>query len=148
MVKRCRYPADRIPLRTSSKSRRRIRRAFTHTHVSIPLGYATRHRQLGCRRTSRGTSSQALAQGSSVLSCLPWPQLLSPSSGAARVLPHVPWYQLPLPSLGQLRRRHVSYGSCSRLLIQGSSRAATCLMELYKMWAIEVNKYPPVALSS
>jgi hypothetical protein len=39
-----------------------------------------------------------------------------------------PWLQLPPPGLGPLRSRHVSRGSSSRLLAQGSSGAATCLV--------------------
>jgi hypothetical protein len=42
----------------------------------------------------------------------------------------------------------MSRGSSSRLLAQGSSGAATYSMELYGLWAIEVNKYPPMALPS
>jgi hypothetical protein len=44
----CQYPADPVPPRTSSKSRQRKRHALTRAHVSMTLGYATRHEQLGC----------------------------------------------------------------------------------------------------
>jgi hypothetical protein len=181
----CRYPTDRVPLRTSSKSRRRAIRVLAHAHVSMTSGYATRHRQLGCRHTPRGASSCLLARGSSgAAMCLVAP---APESrlGAARVLPRVSWRQLPPPGTGQLWSRHVSCGSSShllsqgsfgaatcpvapapaswlgaapepprvrgfssRLLAQGSSGAATCPMELYGLWVIEVNKYPPVTLPS
>jgi hypothetical protein len=46
---------------------------------------------------------------------------------------------------GQLGCRHTSRGASSRLLARGSLGAA---MELYGLWAIEVNKYPLVALPS
>jgi hypothetical protein len=97
---------------------------------------------------------------------LPWCQLPPPGSGqlecrhvsvalapesrlrAARVLPRVPWSYLPPPDIGWIQSRHVSRGSNSRLMAQGSSGAATCPIELYGLWAIEVNKYPPVTLRS
>jgi hypothetical protein len=87
--------------------------------------------------------------------------------GAAQVPPCVPWPQLLSPGSGQLRCCHASRGASSRLLAQGSSRAATCPvalaptswlkvalkphmcpMVLYGLWAIEVSKYPPVVLPS
>jgi hypothetical protein len=73
-----------------------------------------------------GSSSRLLAQG---------------SSRAAMC----PWLQLPPPDSGQLRYRHLSRCSSSRLLAQDRSEAATCPMELYGLWDIEVNKYPPMA---
>jgi hypothetical protein len=36
---------------------------------------------------------------------------------------------------------HLSCGSSSRLLAQGSSGAVTCPMKLYGLWAIKINKY-------
>jgi hypothetical protein len=117
----CRYPTDRVPLRTSSKSRRRAIRVLAHAHVSMTSGYATRHRQLGCRHTPRGASSCLLSRGSSgAAMCLVAP---APESrlGAARVLPRVSWRQLPPPGTGQLWSRHVSCGSSSHLLSQAAS---------------------------
>jgi hypothetical protein len=75
---------------------------------------------------------------------------LSPESrlGAARVLPRVLWRQLPPPATGQLRSRHVSRDSSSCQLTQGSSGATMCPIELYRLWAIKVNKYPPIVLIS
>jgi hypothetical protein len=120
----------RYPPRTSCKSRRRAGRALTRVHMSMTSAYATH------------------------------------PARAARVPPHLPWCQLPPPGSGQLGCRHVSHGPSlspdsgklrcchaargagSRILAQGSSGAATCPMELYKLWAIEVNKYPLVALPS
>jgi hypothetical protein len=91
---------------------------------------------------SRRSSSRLLAQGSfRAITCLvaptpaPWLRTASEPS-------HVPWLQLPPPGSGQLRDRHVSRRSSSRLLAQGSSGVITCPMELYRLWAIEVNKYP------
>jgi hypothetical protein len=142
----CRYSKDRVPLRIISKSRRRARRVLTRTHVSMTSGYATRHGQLGCHHTSRGASSHLLARGSlgaTTCSMAPAPES---RLGVACVLSCFPWCQLPPPSTGQHQTRHMSRGSSSCLLAQGSSRAVTCPMELYGLWAIEVNKYPPVAL--
>jgi hypothetical protein len=144
----CRYPADWVHLRTSSNSRRRSRRTLTRTHVSMTSNYATRHEHLGYHHTFCGASSRLLVRGSSgATTCL---VALAPKSqlGAARVLPRVPWRQLPPPGTGQLQSCHVSYDSSSCILAQGSSGAATCPMVLYGLWAIEVNKYPPVALPS
>jgi hypothetical protein len=87
-------------LRTSSKSRQKVIHALTRVHVFMTLGYTTRHRQLGCRHTSRGVSSRLLTRGSSgAATCHVAP---APESWlrAARVLPHVPWRQLLLPSTG------------------------------------------------
>jgi hypothetical protein len=143
-----RYPTDRVPPHSRFKSRRRARRTLAHAHVSMTSGYATQHGQLRCRHTCCGTNSRLLARGSSgATTC---PVALAPESrfGAARVLPRIPWRQLQPPSTGQLQSRHAFYGSGSHLLSQGSSGAATCPMELYGLWAIEVNKYPPVALPS
>jgi hypothetical protein len=131
--------------RTSSKSKRRARRALKHAHVSITSGYATRHGQLRCRHNFCDTSSRLLARGSSgATTCSVAP---APKSRhrAAQVLPHIPWRQLPPPGIVQLQSYHVSRGSSSRLLAQGSSGAA---MKLYELWAIEVNKYPLVTLPS
>jgi hypothetical protein len=104
--------------------------------------------QLGCCHESRGGSSRLLAQGSSgAVTC---PVTPAPTSclRAASEPPRVPWLQLPPPGSGQLRSHHVSRGFSSRLLAQGSFGAATCPMELYGLWVIEVNKYPPVTLPS
>jgi hypothetical protein len=85
------------------------RRALTHAHVSMTSGYATRHRQLRCRHTSRGISSHLLAHGSSgAATC---PMAPAPESGS--------W---------QLGCCHAFCGTNSRLLAQGSSRAAMCLV--------------------
>jgi hypothetical protein len=78
-------------------------------------------------------------------------QLPPPSSSTSSWLkaalgqPHIPWLQLPPLGLGQLKNRHMSRGSNSRLLAQGNSGAAMCPMELYGLWVIEVNKYHLVA---
>jgi hypothetical protein len=93
----------------------------------------------------RGSSSRLLAQGSfETAMCL---VALAPTSWfrAAPGLPCLLWLQLPPPGSGQLQSRHVSRGSSSRLLAQGSSEASMCPMELYGLWAIEVNKYPLAA---
>jgi hypothetical protein len=111
-------------------------------------GYAIRHGQLECRYTSHGASSRLLARdSSSAAMCLVAP---APESrlGATRVLPRILWSQLPPPDIGRIRSRHMSRGSSSHILAQGSSGAATCPMMLYELWAIEVNKYPPVVLRS
>jgi hypothetical protein len=103
----CRYPADRVTPRTSSKSRRRARRALTRAHISMTSGYTTRHGQLGCCHTSRGASSRLLARGSSGAAMCPVPQLLSLDSG-------------------QLGCCHAVRGTSSHLLTQDSSGATTC----------------------
>jgi hypothetical protein len=121
---------------------------LTRAHVSMTLGYATRHGQLGCRHTSCGASSRLVARGISGAAMCPVAPAPESRLWAARVLPRVLWLQLPPLGTGQLHCRHVSHGSSSHLLAQGSSGAATCPMELYGLWTIEVNKYPPVVLSS
>jgi hypothetical protein len=141
-----RYPADRVPPHTSSKSKRMARHVLGRTHVSMTSSYATRHRQLGCRHTSRGASSRLLARGSSNAATCPMAPTPESRLGAAWVLPHVPWCQLLPPGTGQLSSHHVSRGSSSSLLAQGNSGAATCPIELYGLWDIEVNKYPPMTL--
>jgi hypothetical protein len=42
-----------------------------------------------------------------------------------------------------MSRGSSSRGFSSRLLTQDSSGVATCPMDLYGLWAIKVNKYPP-----
>jgi hypothetical protein len=93
---------------------------------------------------------QLLPPGSGQLGAATCPVAPAPESqlGAARVLPCVPWRQLPPCDTGQLRSRHVSHGSSSSLLAQGSSGATTCPMEIYGLWAIEVKKYQLMTLSS
>jgi hypothetical protein len=73
-----------------------------------------------CCHTSCGSGSRALARGSSGAAMCP--MVLAPESrlGAARVLPCVSWCQPSPPLLGQLKSRHVSHGSSSRLLAHDS----------------------------
>jgi hypothetical protein len=144
----CRYPTDRIPPHTSSKSRRRVRRALTRAYVSMASSYAIRHGQLECRHTSCVASSRLLAQDSSSAAMCPVTPAPESRLEADRVMPHGSWHQLLPPSIGQLWSRHESSGSGSRLLTQDSSGAVMCPMELYGLWAIEINKYPLVTLSS
>jgi hypothetical protein len=100
------YPANWVLLHTSSKFRQMVRRALTYTHMSMTSGYATRHGQLRCRHTLRGTSSHLLARGSSgAATC---PVTLAPES--------------------RLRCCHVSHGASFCHLAQGSSGAVTCPM--------------------
>jgi hypothetical protein len=98
--------------------------------------------QRRCRHVSHGPSSRVLAWDISG----PATRLVAPAPAswhrAAPEPPCVPWLQLPPSDSWQLRSRHGSHGSSSRLLSQGSSGAATCPMELYGLWTIEVNKYP------
>jgi hypothetical protein len=104
----CRYPEDRVPPYTNSKSRQRTRRGLTHAHVFC------------------GSSSYLLAQGSSgTATC---PMALAPASWPRAALqpPRVPWLQLWPPGSGQLWDRHMSHGSSSRFLAQGSFAATTC----------------------
>jgi hypothetical protein len=115
------------------------RHALTRVHVSITSGYATRHGQLRCHHTSRGTSSCLLARGSSSAATCPVALALESRVGAAQVLPRVLWRQLPPPGTWQLRSHHVSRDSSSRLLAYVSSGAVTCPTELYGLWAIDVN---------
>jgi hypothetical protein len=110
----CRYPEDWVPLHTSSKLRWREIRALTRAHVS------------------RGSSSHLLAQGSSGAATCPVAPAPASWLRAALEPPRVSWLQLLPPSLGQLQSHIVSYGSSSRLLTQGNSKAATCPMELLK----------------
>jgi hypothetical protein len=119
-----RYPVDQIPPRTSSKSRRRVRCALSHAHMSMTSDYATWHGQLRCYHTSCGTSSGLLAR-------------------AARVPPRVPWPQLLSSGLGQLGCYHVSRGASSRLLAQDSSGAATCSMALAPASWLRAAPEPP-----
>jgi hypothetical protein len=89
----CRYPEDRVPPYTNSKSRQRTRRGLTHAHVFC------------------GSSSYLLAQGSSgTATC---PMALAPASWPRAALqpPRVPWLQLWPPGSRQLQRRHVSHGA-------------------------------------
>jgi hypothetical protein len=114
-------------------------------HVSRTSGYATRYGQLRSSRMSRGSSFRLLAQGSSRAATCPVAQALASWLRAAPELPRVPWLKLPPPGSGQLRSRRVSRDTSSHLLSQGSFRVTMCPMELYGLWAIGVNKYPPVA---
>jgi hypothetical protein len=59
----CRYPADRVPPHTSSKSRRRAKRALMRVHMS------------------RRSSSRLLAQGSSGAATCPMAPTPAPGSG-------------------------------------------------------------------
>jgi hypothetical protein len=88
---------------TSSKSRRRVRRALTRAHVSMTSGYVTLHGGWGA--------------------AIP-PVVSTPASYLRVALESlcVLWLQHPSPDSGQLRSRY-------------------CPMKLYKIWAIEVNKY-------
>jgi hypothetical protein len=58
------------------------------------------------------------------------------------------WRRLSSPDLGQLGCCHTSRGASSCLLAQGSFGAVMCLMELYGLWVIEVNKYFLMVLPS
>jgi hypothetical protein len=71
-MKRCRYPADRVPLHTNLKSRQRVGRAFTRRHVSsstgpLPLCQGV----LQCCHMSRGTGPLSPARkGSRAMTCI------------------------------------------------------------------------------
>jgi hypothetical protein len=74
----------------------------------------------------RGLSSRVPARGSSGAATRPVAPTPASWHRATPELPSVLWLQLPPPNSGQLQSRHVSRGSSSRLLAQGSSGAATC----------------------
>jgi hypothetical protein len=120
----CRYPEDRVPSHISSKSRQRARQVLTRVHVS------------------RDSSSRSLAQGRFRATMCPVAPAPASWLRAATGQPCVPRLQLPPPGSGSLQSHHVSRGSSSHLLAQGSSGDATCPMKLYGLWTIEVNKYP------
>jgi hypothetical protein len=104
----CRYPKDRVPPHTSSKSRQGAGRVSTRCHASCSSG-----------------PRLPVEVGFGAATCLAAP---SPAAqpGAAPGPPRVLWLQLPLPSPGQLRGHHVSCGSSSHCPARGSSGAATC----------------------
>jgi hypothetical protein len=105
----CRYPADpQVPPRTSFRSRQKMR----HANHTLP-----RVHNLSMNRMTQGSSEAAMCHAAPAPAAQP---------GAAPGPPHVMRLQLPLPSPGQLRGRHVSYGSSSRCPVRGSSGAATC----------------------
>jgi hypothetical protein len=100
-----------------------------HSDASVALNIAT---LVGTLNTGY-PRMQALSQdeGRDGRSCAPTcPVALAPASQlrAAPEPPCAPWHQLPPLGSGQLRCRHVSDGSSSRLLAQGSAGAAMCPM--------------------
>jgi hypothetical protein len=120
-VRHYRYPIDRVPPHTSSKSRQRV-------------GYASGHRHV-----ARNSISRLLAQeGTGAVTCS---TALNPATqyGRAPVLPRVPQLQTPPPSSGGLWCFCVSRGSGSCLLMQEGSGAATCPMKFSGLWAMRIN---------
>jgi hypothetical protein len=103
----CRYPEDQVPPHTSSRSKQKVKHA-NHTPLRVV--------NLSMNRPARGSSGAA--------TCPVGPAPIA-RPGAAPGPPRVLRHQLPLPSPGQLRGRHVSYGTSSRCLARGSSGAAT-----------------------
>jgi hypothetical protein len=89
----CWYPADRVPLHTSLKSRQVVGCASTHCHV--PYGSEP------CLPTEVGFDAATCHMALDLASRLRW----------APVLPCVIWLRTSPPDIGGLRRCHVSYGS-------------------------------------
>jgi hypothetical protein len=104
----CRYPADQVPLRTSSRSKQKVR----HANHALP-----RVINLSMNRTAWGSSGVTACPAAPAPAAQPRAALGSP-----RVLR----LQLPLPGPGQLRGRHVSCGSSSHCPARGNSGVATC----------------------
>jgi hypothetical protein len=122
-------------------------KACTHTHPRVhDIGLC--HPARAARVSSHLLWRHLLARGRSDAAMCPVAPAPESQLWADLVLPRVPWCQLLPPSTGQLWSRHMSCGSSSRLVTQGSSGATMCSIELRGLWAIEVNKYPLVALSS
>jgi hypothetical protein len=104
----CRYPEDRVPPRTSSRSRQKARHA-DHTPLRVV--------NLSTSCPARGSS------GAATCPAAPAPTArLRAAPGPPRVLQP----QLPLPGPGQLQGRHVSCGTSSRCPARGRSGAAMC----------------------
>jgi hypothetical protein len=101
-------PKDRVPPRTSSRSRQKAR----HANHTLPRVH--------------NLSMNRIAQGSSRATTCPAAPAPAAQPEAALGPPRVLRLQLPLPSPGQLWGRHASYGSSFRCLAWGSSGAATC----------------------
>jgi hypothetical protein len=99
----CRYPADQVPPRTSSRSRQKAR----HANHTLPRVH--------------NLSMNRIAQGSSRATTCPAAPAPAAQPGAALGPPRVLWLQLPLSSPGQLQGRHVSCGSSSHCPARGSS---------------------------
>jgi hypothetical protein len=104
----CQYPENRVPPRTSSGSRQKVRHA-NHT----PLGVVN----LSMNRVAQASSGTAACLVASAPAARP---------GAAPGPPRVLRPQLPLSGPGQLRGRRVSCGLSSRCPARGSSGAAAC----------------------
>jgi hypothetical protein len=85
----CRYPADQLPPRTSSRSRQKAR----HANHTLPHVH-----NLSMNHTARGSSGAAACPAAPAPAAQP---------GAALGPPRVLRLRLPLPSPGQLRGRHV-----------------------------------------
>jgi hypothetical protein len=104
----CRYPEDRVPPRTSSRSRQKVRHA-NHTPLSVV--------NLSMNRVAQASSGTATCPADPAPAARPGAapgpprvlrtQLPLPGPGPLRVLRP----QLPLPSPGQLRGHHVCPGS-------------------------------------
>jgi hypothetical protein len=104
----CRYPEDRIPPHTSSKSRQGAGRVYTHCHASYSSGPRL---------------PTEVGAGAATCPAVPAP---AAQPEAAPGPPHALLLQVSLPGPGRLRGYHVFCGSSSRCLAQGSSGAATC----------------------
>jgi hypothetical protein len=105
----CRYPADRVPTRTSFKSRQRAGhappRALQHRNLPPCLGRAPEMPLVPWLRTT------PLHLGGFSPAMCPIALDPAPPSRRAPVLPHDPRHRaLPL-LLGRLRCRHASHGS-------------------------------------
>jgi hypothetical protein len=115
--------------RTSSKSRRRARRALATPPPWCQLS-PPGSGQLRCCHMSHDPSSRVPAWGSSGAATHPVTPAPASWHRAAPEPSRVSWLQLPPPGSGQLRSRHVSHGSSSRLLARGSSRVVMCPVAL------------------
>jgi hypothetical protein len=105
--------------------------------------------QLGCRHLSRGPSSRVPTPGSSGAAT----RLVMPAPTSwHRTAPEpsrVPWLQLPPPGSRQLWSHHVSRGSSSYLLAQGSFGADMCpVAPAPTSWLRAAPEPPHVPLSS
>jgi hypothetical protein len=134
----CRYPEDRVPPHTSSKSRQGAWHVSTRCHASCSSGPrlpAEAGFGSGSRCPVRGSSGAAtcpVALASTArhrAAMCPAAPAPAAQPGAAPVPPRVLRHQLSLPGSGQLWGRHVSCGLSSRYPARGSSGAATCALE-------------------
>jgi hypothetical protein len=122
----CRYPKDRVPPRTSSGSRQKVRHA-NHTPLSVVNLSMNRVAQASSGTTTCPTDPAPAARpGAAPCPVDPAPAARPEAApGPLRVLRP----QLPLPDPGQLRGLRVSCGLSSHYPARGSSGVATCALE-------------------